>query len=328
MNEQLEKLIDLALADGQLTEKERSVILKKAAELGVDRDEIEVIIDGRLHQVQQQSSKPTKEKVGNVRTCPSCGGSVAPLSAKCSDCGHEFANVKASSSVQKLFDELQKVTDIERSRPVPGYWHGGVGAQDLAVLQRQMAVISTYPIPNGREDLLEFIAIALAESQKSVAAHDGLAHSLVNAWNAKGEQAIIKANLIFKDDASQIEYLKQCSQILTLARKKHSVNKIKPLLFSILAFVAIFAMVGTAWYFGGSEKRQERQRLENIELQINNAVESKDYDRAILLTDQLAWTLDDDINRRTGAPYEAKRKSLRESIEKMKLENARNNDRK
>lgn len=41
MNEQLIKLIDLALADGQITEKERNVILKKASELGIDADEVE-----------------------------------------------------------------------------------------------------------------------------------------------------------------------------------------------------------------------------------------------------------------------------------------------
>ena len=35
MHPEIEKLIDLALADGQITEKERNVILKKAAELGV-----------------------------------------------------------------------------------------------------------------------------------------------------------------------------------------------------------------------------------------------------------------------------------------------------
>ena len=41
MNPEIEKLIDLIIIDGQITEKERNVILKKAAELGVDSDELE-----------------------------------------------------------------------------------------------------------------------------------------------------------------------------------------------------------------------------------------------------------------------------------------------
>jgi len=35
MHPEIEKLIDLTLADSLITEKERNVILKKAAELGV-----------------------------------------------------------------------------------------------------------------------------------------------------------------------------------------------------------------------------------------------------------------------------------------------------
>lgn len=48
MHPEIEKLIDLALADGQITEKERNVILKKAAELDVDADEVEMVLDGKI----------------------------------------------------------------------------------------------------------------------------------------------------------------------------------------------------------------------------------------------------------------------------------------
>ena len=45
MNPEIEKLIDLAIADGEITDKERSVILKKAEKLGEDPDEVEMILD-------------------------------------------------------------------------------------------------------------------------------------------------------------------------------------------------------------------------------------------------------------------------------------------
>jgi hypothetical protein len=41
MHPEIEKLIDLIIIDGQITEKVRNVILKKAAELSVDSDELE-----------------------------------------------------------------------------------------------------------------------------------------------------------------------------------------------------------------------------------------------------------------------------------------------
>ena len=44
-NEQLEKLIDYALADGELTEKEKQVLFKKAESMGVDLDEFEMVLD-------------------------------------------------------------------------------------------------------------------------------------------------------------------------------------------------------------------------------------------------------------------------------------------
>ncbi len=40
MHPDIEKLIDLALADGQITDKERNVILKKAVELDVDAADV------------------------------------------------------------------------------------------------------------------------------------------------------------------------------------------------------------------------------------------------------------------------------------------------
>lgn len=53
MNAELEKLIDLALADGQLTEKEKQILTRKAKEFGVDEDEFEMVLEGKLHLAQK-----------------------------------------------------------------------------------------------------------------------------------------------------------------------------------------------------------------------------------------------------------------------------------
>ena len=133
MHPEIEKLIDLALADGQITEKKRNVILKKAAELGVDQDEVEMTLDGRLHQIQTTQSKPTKEKVGNIKTCPACGASVKALKLKCDDCGHVFTNTKSNSNLTELEIKL------------------GSAKNDAKRIQ----IITDHPIPNSKEDLIE-----------------------------------------------------------------------------------------------------------------------------------------------------------------------------
>ena len=47
-NEELQSLIDLAIADGIITDNKRKVVLKKAVSLGFDGDEVEMILDGKL----------------------------------------------------------------------------------------------------------------------------------------------------------------------------------------------------------------------------------------------------------------------------------------
>ncbi len=57
MNPQIEKLIDLALADGVLTEKKREILTRKAIELGEDMDEFEMVLEGKLHLKGQEFKK-------------------------------------------------------------------------------------------------------------------------------------------------------------------------------------------------------------------------------------------------------------------------------
>ena len=47
-SEQLEALIKSIIADGRITDKERAVLHKRAEAEGIDADEIDVYIDGRL----------------------------------------------------------------------------------------------------------------------------------------------------------------------------------------------------------------------------------------------------------------------------------------
>ena len=57
----LDKLIDAVVADGVITEKERSVILKKATAAGYDADEVEILLDGKLAEKQNAEKVVTKE---------------------------------------------------------------------------------------------------------------------------------------------------------------------------------------------------------------------------------------------------------------------------
>ncbi len=116
---ELEQLIQFALEDGELSEKERSVLMRKAQEAGIDLDEFEMILDAKFHQVKKTAPvavtpKPSS-KHGEVRKCPSCGAVVSAFTTKCSECGFEFNNVEAVKSANVLFEKLQAL-EMEKAR--------------------------------------------------------------------------------------------------------------------------------------------------------------------------------------------------------------------
>ena len=57
-NEQIENLINLALADGELSEKEKQILFKKAEAAGIDLDEFEMVLDAKLFEKQSGDESP------------------------------------------------------------------------------------------------------------------------------------------------------------------------------------------------------------------------------------------------------------------------------
>lgn len=111
-SQQLEEIIEAALADGVITEKERAVLHKKALQEGVDPDEVDVVIDGRLQQMQNEVDK-AKQK---VRKCPSCGEIIPAMTAVCPSCGQVIDtsnpdNMALQKYMNKLEDALVKLKE-------------------------------------------------------------------------------------------------------------------------------------------------------------------------------------------------------------------------
>ena len=56
LSQELQQLIEAAIADGTITDKEREIIRNRAIKDGEDSDEVEMILDGKL-QSKQKSTK-------------------------------------------------------------------------------------------------------------------------------------------------------------------------------------------------------------------------------------------------------------------------------
>jgi len=231
MNPEIERLIKLAIADGEITDKERGVILRKAEKLGEDIDEVEMILNGELALLKKtiENSNPINQestKEGVVKKCPSCGASVPSFSTKCSDCGHEFRQADAAKAVTELFEELRKIENEERNRPRNklGFWQGGQALSDLnletAIANRQATIISSFPLSNTKEDILEFLSMASSEIVNKPSALEKIRREprviKWQAWDSKCKQVIMKARFSFKSDSSTLNKIEEYAKRLKI----------------------------------------------------------------------------------------------------------------
>jgi hypothetical protein len=336
MHPEIEKLIDLALADGQITEKERNVILKKASELGVDADEVELILDGRLHQLD--ASKPKqKEKVGNIKTCPACGGSVNSFDFKCFSCGHEFSNVKIIGVLEKFelgLNEVQNINlRIQRLNLENDISYEQRKAKEKSKLKAEY--VKNYKVPLDKESIVSFLFHTIPNfsgvSQESILAMGEDSESMLRqAYRGKAIELINIAKLMFKDDTA---FLKQISEIEKNVVKTQKTEKAGLKVFWIVILICIlFAAIGVPLMLKNAHTKQETedaqfhneqqiiiQKLDEIEKNINLNIEKNDLAKARYFSNQLVWTwkLNFYENQKLEEVYEQKKSRYLNSISEL-----------
>lgn len=245
-DEHLENLIEMALTDGVLTEKEKQVLFKRAEAQGIDRDEFEMVLEAKLYEKKQSQQRqaappppapvaamapppaavpPTSSKYGDLRKCPSCGALVDPFSTTCSDCGYSFTNVRAVSSFEALSRRLDEIDRIYQNKE---YHDGGIfgmafggglarAFDEEKVLTMKKQAISTFPIPTTKEDLLEFLAMGIPLAKKKGFFSEDINHKkLAGAWASKLSQIVIKARLAMKDDPETLNQIEQYAKELEI----------------------------------------------------------------------------------------------------------------
>ena len=205
-NDELEQLIDAALADGVLTEKEKQVLFKKAQTFGIDLDEFEMVLDARALKAQQaqQPVSPAKQKLGNIVTCPACGAHIPGGNAVCPECGHVFNNVEANSSVtrlNKLLEEVEKKYTENVKKGKESFWDDD---PDYLRHSEMARVVNRFPIPNSRGDLLEFLPYLKSQAENKYGEYQ-----YVSACKSKYKECVLKARTTFQNDPAFAPYLKE-----------------------------------------------------------------------------------------------------------------------
>ena len=197
-NPDLEALIDAALADGELTEKEKQILFKKAQSMGVDLDEFEMVLDARLvklkkaEQEKSASSAPKSNKLGDVRKCPQCGAVIGTFQMTCPECGFEFSGVGPNKYVENFSTKLQNLIEKQdggkrslfESLDTSGAYEEK--RKNKAIENAERHFVKNYPLPMSMEDCVEMLNFMLPKTKLSGS------NSTTKVWRSKYNAILIK----------------------------------------------------------------------------------------------------------------------------------------
>ena len=244
MHPELEKYIDFAVADGEVTDDEKAILVRKAGELGVELDELEMVLNAKLHmnkkenEPEQEVQKPTPpppiqpEQSSGPSKCPECQAVIESFSTRCAYCDAEIKNVKSADSVVDFFN---RYNDLAKSEPSVEDNPLQAAKQSMAKLmsgqglggpnKQQKELVRNFPVPNSKEDILEFLSLAVPRAKKmgggffmSKIGDDAMANmehnAMVPIWKSKCEQIIIKARFSMKDDRNLLDEIESYAKEL------------------------------------------------------------------------------------------------------------------
>ena len=168
---------------------------------------------------QEQSNERKTVYAGELRKCPSCGDTLDSFVAICPTCGYEIRESKVASSVLVFASKMEHATAIEQ----------------------RVSLIRNFPIPNNREDILEFMILA------STNINDETQDEVLNAWAVKVEQGYQKAKILFEgtSDFTLIDSTyKKATEIINFEKKKSSTKKVMGIIVqNIAVFCGLIAFV-------------------------------------------------------------------------------------
>jgi hypothetical protein len=230
-SKEMEALIQASIEDGVLTDLEKSVLVKRAQKENIDIDELEVYIDSLLQKqrksnlILEKSDENSKEQWhGKVSKCPNCGAPVEAGIAKCVACGYAFSGLEANKSAEKLAEKLIAVK----------------GENQFERSEKQATIISSFPIPTTKEDLMEFM-ISMTAKEKVIGDFAQYDRCLKEAYRAKMGECITKARISFPNDPTVLSIIAETQAALDVPLRNIAlvIAKWFGIVFAILLILAI-----------------------------------------------------------------------------------------
>lgn len=189
-------------------------------------------------------SQRKEEYVGVVKKCPSCGAMMQESDVVCRSCGYEITQGKMNAGLAQLFSSISEVeskrlfsNDIKNSM-LDFFLHPTKAQDDSLMVDNKIAtLISNFPVPSTKTDILEFFIHAATcvdvSSYKLSRIGDAAMKGkkiVSNAWLAKMEQVYKKAQISLSSDP----VFATIEKTYTETNKKVATQKKLTLIFMIL----------------------------------------------------------------------------------------------
>ena len=110
---------------------------------------------------------------GTIHKCPNCGEILNGFVGNCPACGYELRGTEGSIAIKEFAAKL-------------------VNAENM---HKKTAIIRNFPVPNTKEDILEFMIMAISNIE------DEGSNDILDAWNSKLEQIYQKACIVFTSES-------------------------------------------------------------------------------------------------------------------------------
>ena len=252
MHPDIEKLINLAKESGELTDKQKEIILRKAEKLGEDVDEIEMILETTF------SSHSNVEHTQEKRTrCPNCGAIISDTLLQCPECGYilQKENVASSearewiASFQKALLNVTNSSSASKRNIIDSF----LQSEERAIHDRKLSVINTFTMPVTKEGLSQMLEFSYS-NYISTDTSDWMGKDIKKAWYGRYTQAYNALQRIATDDASIKSLLEQYS--LRLKKEKRKISHDTKV---SIGFIIAFILMGIVVHNGIKGERKSHE---------------------------------------------------------------------
>lgn len=204
---------------------------------------------------------------GKLHKCRNCGETLKSFETICPTCGYELRDTYASAAIRAFAEKMEQLQQNGKSKDKNNI----------------INLIRTFPVPNTKEDLFEFIILAGANIREDRYGDlPKYKQEISDAWGAKFEQAYNKARIAFGDDPD----FSRIKEIYTIKTKEIRSNKVSGFFSkegtkTWILHVAVYAIIGlvVAGIFSADRIRinTENKRLDAIVEEVYACLEEERY---------------------------------------------------